>query len=125
MLAPMPIAMTLGLGSAAFGVKLASIENINGQAITVAERHQGNVSGPADFKGFVIGVPFPIFQAQPAAGRYYLASGGLDPDVLVPPPPDVQIRPVPPPDSIAQLIAGDIDAMLMPPTPLISGRFFE
>ncbi|HEY9887747.1 MAG TPA: ABC transporter substrate-binding protein, partial [Candidatus Obscuribacterales bacterium] len=41
MLAPMPIAMTLGLGSAAFGVKLASIENINGQAITVAERHKG------------------------------------------------------------------------------------
>ena len=32
MLAPMPIAMTLGLGSAAFGVKLASIENINGSS---------------------------------------------------------------------------------------------
>jgi nitrate/nitrite transport system substrate-binding protein len=31
MLAPMPIAMTLGLGSASFGVKLASIENVNGQ----------------------------------------------------------------------------------------------
>jgi nitrate/nitrite transport system substrate-binding protein len=41
MLAPMPIAMTLGLGSASFGVKLASIENINGQAITVAKRHKG------------------------------------------------------------------------------------
>jgi len=107
MLAPMPIAMTLGLGSAAFGVKLASIENINGQAITVAERHQGNVSGPADFKGFVIGVPFP-YSMHNLLLRYYLASGGLDPDV------DVQIRPVPPPDSIAQLIAGDIDAMLMP-----------
>ena len=38
MLAPMPIAMTLGLGSATFGVKLASIENINGQAITIAEK---------------------------------------------------------------------------------------
>ncbi|PSR15510.1 taurine ABC transporter substrate-binding protein [filamentous cyanobacterium CCP3] len=107
MLAPMPIAMTLGLGSAAFGVKLASIENINGQAITVAERHKGNVSGPEDFKGFVIGVPFP-YSMHNLLLRYYLASGGLDPDV------DVQIRPVPPPDSIAQLIAGDIDAMLMP-----------
>jgi nitrate/nitrite transport system substrate-binding protein len=107
MLAPMPIAMTLGLGSAAFGVKLASIENINGQAITVAERHRGNVNGPEDFRGFVIGVPFP-YSMHNLLLRYYLATGGLDPDV------DVQIRPVPPPDSIAQLIAGDIDAMLMP-----------
>ncbi|PSN18637.1 taurine ABC transporter substrate-binding protein [filamentous cyanobacterium CCP5] len=107
MLAPMPIAMTLGLGSASFGVKLASIENINGQAITVANRHQGNVSGPADFKGFVIGVPFP-YSMHNLLLRYYLATGGLDPDV------DVQIRPVPPPDSIAQMVAGDIDAYLMP-----------
>ncbi len=107
MLAPMPIAMTLGLGSASFGIKLASIENINGQAITVAERHKGNVNGPADFKGFVIGVPFP-YSMHNLLLRYYLATGGIDPDV------DVQIRPVPPPDSIAQLVAGDIDAYLMP-----------
>ena len=107
MLAPMPIAMTLGLGSASFGVKLASIENINGQAITVANRHKGKVNGPADFKGFVIGVPFP-YSMHNLLMRYYLATGGIDPDV------DVKIRPVPPPDSIAQLIAGDIDAYLMP-----------
>ncbi|MEL6383569.1 MAG: CmpA/NrtA family ABC transporter substrate-binding protein [Cyanobacteria bacterium J06626_18] len=107
MLAPMPIAMTLGLGSASFGVKLASIENINGQAITVAERHKGNVNGPADFKGFIMGVPFP-YSMHNLLLRYYLATGGLDPDV------DVQIRPVPPPDSIAQLVAGEIDAYLMP-----------
>ncbi|ASC72492.1 ABC-type nitrate/sulfonate/bicarbonate transport system, periplasmic component [Halomicronema hongdechloris C2206] len=107
MLAPMPIAMTLGLGSAAFGVKLASIENINGQAITIANRHLGNVNGPADFKGFVMGVPFP-YSMHNLLLRYYLATGGLDPDV------DVQIRPVPPPDSIAQMVAGDIDAYLMP-----------
>lgn len=107
MLAPMPIAMTLGLGSAAFGVKLASIENINGQAITVAERHKGSVNGPADFKGFTIGVPFP-YSMHNLLLRYYLATGGIDPDV------DVKIRPVPPPDSIAQMVAGDIDAYLMP-----------
>lgn len=107
MLAPMPIAMTLGLGSASFGVKLASIENINGQAITVAERHKGKVNGPADFKGFTIGVPFP-YSMHNLLLRYYLATGGLDPDV------DVKIRPVPPPDSIAQMVAGDIDAYLMP-----------
>ena len=107
MLAPMPIAMTLGLGSASFGVKLASIENINGQAITVAERHKGSVNGPEDFKGFTIGVPFP-YSMHNLLMRYYLATGGLDPDV------DVKIRPVPPPDSIAQMVAGDIDAYLMP-----------
>ena len=107
MLAPMPIAMTLGLGSASFGVKLASIENINGQAITIAERHRDKVSGPADFKGFVIGVPFP-YSMHNLLLRYYLATGGIDPDR------DVKIRPVPPPDSIAQMVAGDIDAYLMP-----------
>ena len=107
MLAPMPIAMTLGLGSASFGVKLASIENINGQAITVANKYKGKVKGPADFKGFTIGVPFP-YSMHNLLVRYYLATGGLDPDK------DVKIRPVPPPDSIAQLVAGDIDAYLMP-----------
>lgn len=107
MLAPMPIAMTLGLGSASFGVKLASIENINGQAITIANKYKGQVNGPADFKGFTMGVPFP-YSMHNLLLRYYLATGGLDPDV------DVQIRPVPPPDSIAQLVAGDIDAYLMP-----------
>ena len=107
MLAPMPIAMTLGLGSASFGVKLASIENINGQAITVANKYKDKVKGPADFKGFVIGVPFP-YSMHNLLLRYYLATGGLDPDK------DVKIRPVPPPDSIAQMVAGDIDAYLMP-----------
>ena len=107
MLAPMPIAMTLGLGSSAFGVKLASIENINGQAITVANKYKGQVNGPADFKGFNIGVPFP-YSMHNLLLRYYLATGGIDPDR------DVKIRAVPPPDSIAQLVAGDIDAYLMP-----------
>jgi nitrate/nitrite transport system substrate-binding protein len=107
MLAPMPIAMTLGLGSATFGVKLASIENINGQAITVSNLHKGNVNGPADFKGFTIGVPFP-YSMHNLLLRYYLATGGIDPDL------DVKIEAVPPPDSVAKLAVGDIDAMLMP-----------
>ena len=107
MLAPMPIAMTLGLGSSSFGVKLASIENINGQAITVANKYKGKINGPADFKGFNIGVPFP-YSMHNLLLRYYLATGGIDPDT------DVKIRAVPPPDSIAQLVAGDIDAYLMP-----------
>lgn len=107
MLAPMPIAMTLGLGSTTFPVKLASIENINGQAITVAAKYKDTVKGPADFKGFTIGVPFP-FSMHNLLLRYYLASGGLNPDQ------DVKIEAVPPPDSVAKLAVGDIDAMLMP-----------
>jgi nitrate/nitrite transport system substrate-binding protein len=107
MLAPMPVAMTLGLGSTTFGVKLASIENINGQAITVANKHKDSVKGPADFKGFTIGVPFP-YSMHNLLLRYYLATGGLDPDQ------DVKIEAVPPPDSVAKLTVGDIDAMLMP-----------
>jgi nitrate/nitrite transport system substrate-binding protein len=107
MLAPMPIAMTLGLGSTSFPIKLASIENINGQAITVASKYRDQVTGPADFRGFTIGVPFP-YSMHNLLIRYYLASGGLDPDQ------DVKIEPVPPPDSVAKLTVGDIDAMLMP-----------
>ncbi|HEY9736843.1 MAG TPA: ABC transporter substrate-binding protein, partial [Trichocoleus sp.] len=107
MLSPMPIAITLGLGSAAFPIKLASIENINGQAITIAMKHKDTVQGPADFKGFKIGVPFP-YSMHNLLIRYYLATGGLNPDT------DVQIVAVPPPDSVAKMTAGEIDAMLMP-----------
>ena len=107
MLAPMPISMTLGLGTEPFSVKLASIENINGQAITVAKKYAGKVKEAKDMKGFVFGVPFP-YSMHNLLLRYYLAKGGINPDK------DVQIRPVPPPDSIAQLVAGDIDAYLMP-----------
>lgn len=107
MLSPMPIAISLGLGSAAFPIKLASIENINGQAITVAIKHKDKVKGPEDFKGFKIGVPFP-YSMHNMLLRYYLATGGLDPDK------DVQIFPVPPPDSVAKMTADEIDAMLMP-----------
>ncbi len=107
MLSPMPIAITLGLGSASFPIKLASIENINGQAITVAMKHKDTVKEAKDFKGFKIGVPFP-FSMHNLLIRYYLAEGGLDPDR------DVQISPVPPPDSVAKMTAGELDAMLMP-----------
>ena len=40
--------------------------------------------------------------------RYYLAAGGLDPDK------DVQIQVIPPPDAIAKMTAGQLDAFLLP-----------
>ena len=107
MLSPMPISMSLGLGSTAFPIKLASIENVNGQAISVANQHLGKVKEPKDFKGFSIGVPF-AFSMHNLLLRYYLASGGLDPDK------DVQIQVIPPPDAIAKMTAGQLDAFLLP-----------
>jgi len=59
-------------------MKLASIENNNGQGIAVANKHLGRVNGPADFAGMTIGIPFD-YSNHNLLIRYYLASGGLDP----------------------------------------------
>jgi nitrate/nitrite transport system substrate-binding protein len=107
MLAPMPISMTLGLGSTAFAVKLASIENNNGQGIAVAMQHQGKINGPADFKGMTIGLPFD-YSNHNLILRYYLASGGLNPDQ------DCNLQNLPPPDAVAKMASGQLDAFLLP-----------
>jgi len=107
MLAPMPIAMSLGLGSSPFQVKLASIENNNGQGIAVAKKHLGKVNGPADFKGMTIGIPYD-YSNHNLILRYYLASGGVNPDQ------DVKLIVMPPPDAIAQMATGQIDAFILP-----------
>ncbi|MEL6554623.1 MAG: CmpA/NrtA family ABC transporter substrate-binding protein [Cyanobacteria bacterium J06621_11] len=107
MLAPMPIAMSLGLGSTPFSVKLASIENNNGQGIAVAKKHLGVVNGPADFKGMTIGIPYD-YSNHNLLLRYYLATGGLDPDK------DVKLIVLPPPDAIAKMSTGQIDAFILP-----------
>lgn len=107
MLAPMPIAMTLGLDKTAFPVNLASIENNNGQGIAVANKHKGKIKTAADFKGFTIGVPYQ-YSNHNLILRYYLASGGLNPDT------DVEIFISPPPVAIADMKAEKIDAFLMP-----------
>ena len=107
MLAPMPISMSLGLGSTAFPMKLASIENNNGQGIAVAKKHLGKVNGPADFAGMTIAIPFD-YSNHNLLIRYYLASGGLDPDK------DVRLLIMPPPDAIAQMSTGQIDAFILP-----------
>lgn len=107
MLAPMPIAMTLGLGSTAFPVKLASIENNNGQGIAVANKHKGKIQSAADFKGFTIGIPYD-YSNHNLILRYYLAAGGLNPDK------DVKTIVLPPPDAIAKMATGQIDAFILP-----------
>ncbi len=90
MLSPMPLAISLGVGSAATPWTMPAIENINGQAITLATKHKDK-RNPKDWKGFKFAV-----------------EGGLDPDR------DVQIRAVPPPEMVANLRAGNLDGYLGP-----------
>lgn len=106
LLSPMPLAISQGLGSATVASRLSMIGNINGQAITLAKKHQ-SVKSPADLKGMVLAVPFQ-FSMHNFLLRNYLASGNLDPDK------DVDIRVMRPPDMVANLISGNIDGYLGP-----------
>jgi nitrate/nitrite transport system substrate-binding protein len=107
MLSPMPLAMSLGVGVATPQPwAVAAIENINGQAITLANKHRDK-RDPKDWKGFRFGVPFD-FSMHNYLLRAYLAEAGLDPDR------DVQIRSVPPPEMVANLRADNIDGFLGP-----------
>lgn len=106
MLTPMPLAMTLGVGSVPTPVYMPAVENINGQAITLHIKHK-NVKTAADMKGFRFCVPFD-FSMHNYLLRYFLAEGGVHPDK------DVQIRIVPPPEMVANLKAGNVDGYLGP-----------
>ncbi|HZM47888.1 MAG TPA: CmpA/NrtA family ABC transporter substrate-binding protein, partial [Burkholderiales bacterium] len=106
MLSPMPIAITLGAGSNAIPYTVPAIENINGQAITLAIKHKDK-RNPKDWKGFRFAVPFD-YSMHNYLLRYYVAEHGLDPDK------DIQIRSVPPPEMVANLRADNIDGFLAP-----------
>jgi nitrate/nitrite transport system substrate-binding protein len=57
---------------------MPAVENINGQAITLADKHRA-VTSAADFKGFKFGVPFD-YSMHDVLLRYVVAEAGLDPD---------------------------------------------
>ena len=95
MLSPMPLAITMGAGSNPIAYTAPAIENINGQAITLAIKHKDK-RDPKSWKGFKFAVPFD-YSMHNYLLRYYLAEHGLDPDQ------DVQIRAVPPPEMVANL----------------------
>lgn len=105
-LSPMPIAMSMGVGSNATQMRVATIQNINGQAITLHTKHKDK-RDPRQWKGFKFAVPFE-YSMHNFLLRYYLAEHGLDPDR------DVQIRVTPPPEMVANLRAGNIDGFLGP-----------
>jgi len=106
MLAPMPIAITLGLGAQPIPFTVPAIENINGQGITLAIKHKDR-RDPKTWKGMKFAIPFD-YSMHNYLLRYYLAEHGLDPDT------DVQLRSVPPPEMVANLRADNIDGFLAP-----------
>jgi nitrate/nitrite transport system substrate-binding protein len=106
MLSPMPLAITLGAGSTPIPYTMPAVENINGQAITLAIKHKEK-RDPKQWKGFKFAVPFD-YSMHNYLLRYYVAEHGLDPDT------DIQIRAVPPPEMVANLRAENIDGFLGP-----------
>ena len=106
MLSPMPLAISMGVGSNAIPWTMAAVENINGQAITLAMKHKDK-RDPKQWKGFKFAVPFD-YSMHNYLLRYYVAEAGLDPDK------DIQIRAVPPPEMVANLRAENLDGFLGP-----------
>ncbi len=106
MLSPMPLAITMGVGSNPLPYTMPAVENINGQAITLAIKHKDK-RDPKQWKGFKFAVPFD-YSMHNYLLRYYLAEHGIDPDT------DVQIRAVPPAEMVANLRADNLDGFLGP-----------
>ncbi len=106
MLTPMPLAMTMGAGSTAKPFIMPTVENINGQAIVLHNKHKDK-RDPKQWKGFKFGVPFE-YSMHNFLLRYYVAEFGIDPDK------DIQIRVVPPPEMVANLRAENLDGYLSP-----------
>lgn len=105
-LSPMPLAISMGLGSTQVPMNVATIQNTNGQAITLHVKHKDK-RDPKSWKGFKFAVPFE-YSMHNFLLRYYLAENGINPDT------DVQIRVTPPPEMVANLRAGNIDGFLGP-----------
>ncbi|MCF8194447.1 MAG: ABC transporter substrate-binding protein [Polynucleobacter sp.] len=105
-LSPMPISISMGLGSDPTPMRVATIQNVNGQAITLANKHKDK-RDPSTWKGMKFAVPFE-YSMHNFLLRYYVAQAGLDPDK------DIQIRVTPPPEMVANLRAGNIDGFLGP-----------
>ncbi len=106
MLTPMPLAITLGAGSTPNPWTMPAVENINGQAITLAMKHKDK-NDPRKWKGFKFAVPFE-YSMHNFLLRYYVAEHGIDPDK------DIQIRVLPPPEMVANLRADNVDGYLSP-----------
>ncbi|MDO5103562.1 MAG: CmpA/NrtA family ABC transporter substrate-binding protein [Lautropia sp.] len=104
MLATMPLAASMGLGSPPTPLRVAMIENVNGIALVMALKHRHN-RDPRNWRGMTFAIPLE-YSVQNLMLRYYLANAGLDPDR------DVQIRVVVPTEFVSNLRAGNIDGFV-------------
>jgi nitrate/nitrite transport system substrate-binding protein len=100
----MPLTMTLGIGSAPVRTFVSTVQNINGNAITLHVKHKER-RDPKTWVGFKFGIPHE-HSMHAMLLRYYLAEHGLDADK------DVELRVYAPPDSVANMAAGNLDGML-------------
>jgi nitrate/nitrite transport system ATP-binding protein len=113
MVAGMPLSMTIGAGGKPpVPVITSLVLSRNGNAITLAKKFQDmGVSNLQDLKAALTQTPDQIHtfgMVHPASMhnlllRYWLASGGIDPDL------DVSLTVIPPPQMVANLKAGNID----------------
>ncbi len=121
MLAPVPVAMALGIGGMTSPISALMVLSVNGSVIGVSQalaqrlRRDGHDFGFADAAAagaalvaavegrLRIGVPFP-FSMHAELLFYWLSASGL------PAPQGVEIRAVPPPLMADALAAGEIDA---------------
>jgi nitrate/nitrite transport system substrate-binding protein len=106
MLSPMPLACNLGIDGKPCELRLAAIQNINGQAITLARQHLG-VERVEQLRGFTFGVPYR-FSMHYYLLCHFLAEHGVDPLA------DVSIIEVAPPNVPYYLREGLIDGALAP-----------
>jgi len=104
MLVVQPIAARVGIGGQVQPLTGASIQNVNGSAITLHLRHKDK-KDPRQWKGMTLGIPFE-FSMQALLLRYFLAENGLDPDK------DVKLRTLPPADFVANMKSGNLDGGL-------------
>jgi nitrate/nitrite transport system substrate-binding protein len=98
---PVPITVSMGIGSVADATQVLSIQNRHGNSLVLAMKHKDN-RDPKNWKGFKFAVPFDTSH-QAMLLRYYLAEHGLDPDQ------DVSFRVVPPSEYFSNLRTGNID----------------
>jgi nitrate/nitrite transport system substrate-binding protein len=103
MVLALPMTISLGIGAPRTRTYTALVQNINGDALTMHVRHKDR-RDPRTWKGFRFGIPHD-HSIHAMLLRYYLAEHGLDPDK------DVELRVFPPPDSVANMAAGNLDGM--------------
>jgi nitrate/nitrite transport system ATP-binding protein len=113
MVAGMPLSLTIGMGNSPSVPTVTALTlSRNGNAITLSKKfYDQGVRTLADFKAAIaqtrdrihtLGMVYPASMHNLML-RYWLASGGIDPDI------DVNLTVIPPPQMVANLKAGNID----------------